>query len=363
MASFESTTGARRATTSWRTSWASSGACSTSGSPSIATTTIGPLERALDAGAEPTALCGEVPIVPSTLVEEREVRAAVRAEIDKLPEREKLVLSLYYDDGLTLAQISTRPRRQREQGAADPHEVGAVPADPHGGGRRRLSDARPQFPRRTEEVRMRPRRPRSPRAPGAFIADTAVTVGVALALLVAAPPAPASARSCLAPPVVAPVVDPSRPRRARGVPATAGSRSPSRPAPSYERWRRGSSRSAGSSSTCATSSCATVTGCGRRTAGWRRRGWRRVTGRRRGRGRPRRRRPLRRAALGPDRYIDPEPLIGALVVPPLPRSHRRHAGAPAAHAGAALRAVSGASRPDGGSAPGQCPVGQVRKVS
>ena len=73
---------------------------------SIASTTVGPLERALDLGAEPRALSGEVPIVPSKIVEDREVRDLMRAEIDKLPEREKLVLSLYYDEGLTLAQIS-----------------------------------------------------------------------------------------------------------------------------------------------------------------------------------------------------------------------------------------------------------------
>ncbi len=73
---------------------------------SIASTTIGPLERALDVGAEPRALSGEVPIVPSAVVEEREVRDLMRSEIDKLPDREKLVLSLYYDEGLTLAQIS-----------------------------------------------------------------------------------------------------------------------------------------------------------------------------------------------------------------------------------------------------------------
>ena len=30
----------------------------------------------------------------------------MRAEIDELPDREKLVLSLYYDEGLTLMQIS-----------------------------------------------------------------------------------------------------------------------------------------------------------------------------------------------------------------------------------------------------------------
>lgn len=73
---------------------------------SIASTTIGPLERALALGVEPTALSGEVPIVPSTVIEERELRELMHAEIDKLPEREKLVLSLYYDEGLTLAQIS-----------------------------------------------------------------------------------------------------------------------------------------------------------------------------------------------------------------------------------------------------------------
>ena len=73
---------------------------------SIASTTVGPLERALDAGAEPVALSGEVPQLPSKVVEDQEVRELVRSEIGKLPDREKLVLSLYYDEGLTLAQIA-----------------------------------------------------------------------------------------------------------------------------------------------------------------------------------------------------------------------------------------------------------------
>jgi RNA polymerase sigma factor for flagellar operon FliA len=73
---------------------------------SIASTTVGPLERALDAGVEPVALSGEEPLVPSTVVEEQEVRQLVRAEIGKLPDREQRVLSLYYDEGLTLAQIA-----------------------------------------------------------------------------------------------------------------------------------------------------------------------------------------------------------------------------------------------------------------
>ncbi len=73
---------------------------------SIASTTVGPLERALDAGAEPVALSGDVPVMPSAIVEHQELSELMRREISKLPEREKLVLSLYYDEGLTLAQIA-----------------------------------------------------------------------------------------------------------------------------------------------------------------------------------------------------------------------------------------------------------------
>jgi RNA polymerase sigma factor FliA len=72
---------------------------------SIASTTIGPLDRAIAAGAEPsipdTAMSGS----PSAVLEERELSAIMRAEIKKLPEREKLVLSLYYDEALTLSEI------------------------------------------------------------------------------------------------------------------------------------------------------------------------------------------------------------------------------------------------------------------
>lgn len=71
----------------------------------IASTTIGPLDRALMAGADPRALTGDVPDSPSTIVEESEVKRLVREEVRRLPEREKLVMSLYYDEGLTLAEI------------------------------------------------------------------------------------------------------------------------------------------------------------------------------------------------------------------------------------------------------------------
>jgi RNA polymerase sigma factor for flagellar operon FliA len=74
---------------------------------SIASTTVGPLDRALVAGVEPRALTGDVPDSPAAMVEEGEVRRLVKVELRRLPEREKLVLSLYYDEGLTLAEIGT----------------------------------------------------------------------------------------------------------------------------------------------------------------------------------------------------------------------------------------------------------------
>ena len=73
---------------------------------SIAATTIGPLDRAVAAGYEPEAVSSVGMESPVAAMEDRELRDIMRAEIKRLPEREKLVLSLYYDEGLTLAQIS-----------------------------------------------------------------------------------------------------------------------------------------------------------------------------------------------------------------------------------------------------------------
>ena len=74
---------------------------------SIASTTVGPLDRALVAGAEPRSLSGALPESPSAVVEEGEVKRLVKVEVRKLPDREKTVLSLYYDEGLTLAEIGS----------------------------------------------------------------------------------------------------------------------------------------------------------------------------------------------------------------------------------------------------------------
>jgi RNA polymerase sigma factor for flagellar operon FliA len=74
---------------------------------SIATTTVGPLDRALAAGAEPRSLIGDTPESPGSVVEESDLRRIVRQEVLRLPEREKLVMSFYYDEGLTLAEIGS----------------------------------------------------------------------------------------------------------------------------------------------------------------------------------------------------------------------------------------------------------------
>ena len=64
----------------------------------IARTTLGPLDRAIAGGSEPSAPDDAVSGSPSAVVEERELSLVIRDEIKKLPEREKLVLSLYYDE-------------------------------------------------------------------------------------------------------------------------------------------------------------------------------------------------------------------------------------------------------------------------
>tara|TARA_Y100000385_G_scaffold133778_1_gene138883 strand:- start:807 stop:1568 length:762 start_codon:yes stop_codon:yes gene_type:complete len=71
----------------------------------IASTTIGPLDRAIAAGSEPSAPDNAMSGSPTAVVENRELSHVMRVEIKKLPEREKLVLSLYYDEGLTLSEI------------------------------------------------------------------------------------------------------------------------------------------------------------------------------------------------------------------------------------------------------------------
>ncbi len=62
----------------------------------IAVATVGPLDHLVASGAEPG---------PHAAVEDAELRDTMRHEVRRLPERERTVLALYYDEGLTLSEI------------------------------------------------------------------------------------------------------------------------------------------------------------------------------------------------------------------------------------------------------------------
>jgi len=67
----------------------------------IAAGSIGPLDHV----AMENAHSRDDGVQPGVAIEETELRSAMRAEIGRLPERERAVLILYYDDGLTLSEI------------------------------------------------------------------------------------------------------------------------------------------------------------------------------------------------------------------------------------------------------------------
>ena len=50
--------------------------------------------------------------------------------INRMPDRERLVLTLYYYEGLTLAEIGNGTRRHREPRVPDPHEGDPATARP-----------------------------------------------------------------------------------------------------------------------------------------------------------------------------------------------------------------------------------------
>ena len=68
----------------------------------IAAGSVGPLDHV---AMDNTAAEADAQIQPGRAMEEGELRAAMRAEISKLPEREQAILILYYEDGLTLSEI------------------------------------------------------------------------------------------------------------------------------------------------------------------------------------------------------------------------------------------------------------------
>jgi RNA polymerase sigma factor for flagellar operon FliA len=70
----------------------------------IAVANVGPLEHLMATGrGEVTA--STMDGTPGLAIEERELRHAMRAEVRRLPERERTVIALYYAEGLTLHEI------------------------------------------------------------------------------------------------------------------------------------------------------------------------------------------------------------------------------------------------------------------
>ena len=68
----------------------------------IAAGAVGPLDHVAMDNAPAEA---DAHLQPGRAMEEGELRDAMRTEISRLPEREQAILILYYEDGLTLAEI------------------------------------------------------------------------------------------------------------------------------------------------------------------------------------------------------------------------------------------------------------------
>lgn len=68
----------------------------------VAAGSVGPLEHV---AVRDAPVDHDDVLQPGKAIEEGELRAAMRHEIGRLPERERAVLVLYYEDGLTLSEI------------------------------------------------------------------------------------------------------------------------------------------------------------------------------------------------------------------------------------------------------------------
>ena len=72
----------------------------------VAVANVGPLDHVVSGGdGEPKQLPASGDPLPDALVEDREVKSIMRAQIRELPDRERTVVALYYDEGMTLSEI------------------------------------------------------------------------------------------------------------------------------------------------------------------------------------------------------------------------------------------------------------------
>jgi RNA polymerase sigma factor for flagellar operon FliA len=75
----------------------------------ISVANVGPLDHVVGGGAdgEQRQLPASPDQGPDAIVEDQELRQTMRSEIRGLPERERTVVALYYDEGMTLAEIGS----------------------------------------------------------------------------------------------------------------------------------------------------------------------------------------------------------------------------------------------------------------
>ena len=75
----------------------------------IAVANVGPLDHVVAGSTqgEVRQLPPSIDDGPDAVVEDRELRQVMRTEIRNLPERERTVVALYYDEGMTLAEIGS----------------------------------------------------------------------------------------------------------------------------------------------------------------------------------------------------------------------------------------------------------------
>lgn len=75
----------------------------------IAVANVGPLDHVVSGPVEvePRQLPPSGDDGPDAVIEDRELRQVMRQEVRNLPERERTVVALYYDEGMTLAEIGS----------------------------------------------------------------------------------------------------------------------------------------------------------------------------------------------------------------------------------------------------------------
>ena len=205
---------------------------------------------------------------PSAVVEDREVRELMRAEIEQAARAGEARAVALLRRGPDARRDRPGPRRHREPGVPDPHQVGAPPAGAADRRRRRLTPRR----RSRERSRRPPTRLRPTVAPRSSPCASSLVLSLSCSPSVAAGTRP---RRAWLPPVDAPVVDPFREPAVPVVPGNRGIEYGTAPGHAVrgrggghgdvQRRRR---RHA------ATWSSTTPTACGRRTAACRRPRWR-----------------------------------------------------------------------------------------